>query len=183
MPETEEMERAKRKEIDAIADDSYNRERDYMENARQKELTRTLLIAGSLATLLVSNVCKSFGKGVVGVQSLPVVVQNVWGNGSHYSVKALGALLKGRYRRKDLILVQNEKLRSEIEVSSLNTIEEVSLKEYIQSSMLPSSVTPACNCRGGCKTQACPCRIAGFTCGSHCHKAYYDRHRVCANYK
>lgn len=181
--ESDKIARERRDRIDEIAGANYNKERDYREQVRQKELARTLLVAGSLATLLVSNVCKLFGKGVVGVKGIPVVVQNVWGDGSHYTVKALGALLKGKFRRKDLILVQNEKLRSEIEMSSLNTIEEVEVREYIQSSMMPRSVTPTCDCRGGCKTQSCPCRVAGFTCGAHCHKAYYTRHRTCANYK
>ena len=183
MRESDEIESERRDRIDEIAGANYNKERDYREQVRQKELARTLLVAGSLATLLVSNVCKVFGKGVVGVKGAtsyccPKCV------GRWKSLHGEGALLKGKFRRKNLILVQNEKLRNKIEMSSLNTIEEFELVEYIQSSMMLRSVTPTCDdCRGGCKTQSCPCRVARFTCGAHCHKAYYTRHRTCANYK
>jgi hypothetical protein len=166
------------------ADAAYEAERDCMERKRQQELRKTRLVTGSLASVNVAGALpNSFGKAPFGCSWLPVIVENVLRDGFQYQVRAKGALIKELIRRESLLAVSNEALQKEISAAPMRTHVPMSLRAYLGTYWMPASGKPTCNCRNGCKTDRCPCKVAGFGCGADCHPTWYKRNKVCKNYK
>lgn len=181
--ETESHRQARNKRISDIGDATYNAERDYRQKVHDREMVKARLLPGSLCTLLVKGTLK-VARAPAGCNSIPVVVQNVFADGNMYEVKGKCALIKEWVHRRDLILVINDTLKNEIEHTPLSSVESIPLEQYLKTYWVPPSTAPACKCTGGCKKRSkCPCRLAGYRCGSYCHPSYYKRCATCANYK
>jgi hypothetical protein len=174
---------AKRRDIiQKKAGKAYDKERDYMDRKRRDALNETRLVVGSLCMLHIKNALRTL-KAPFGSSWLPVCVENVFADQSSYQVRAKGSLISQPIKRDCLTKIDNDALQKEILSCPLKNFEGMGLERYLKTYWVWKNDTPMCNCKNGCKTNSCPCRVAGHGCGTHCHPAYYKKHPCCKNYK
>eukprot|EP00954_Amorphochlora_amoebiformis_P027116 1383423-Amorphochlora_amoeboformis.AAC.1 len=133
------------------------------------------LHTGELALLLVSRVLGK-RKTPKGCENIPVMIENVLHGGNYYQVRAEGALINRLIRDALMAIENNRELKSKISYAKLLDSSGMSIEGYCKRVLLPVPQAPTCYCTSGCKTNRCPCRLAGFKCGTDCHPAYYKLH-------
>lgn len=166
------------------ASSEYKKERSYMELKRTSELQKTTLVVGSVAILFVSEILPRSSRPIPpDCRRIPVLVENVF-HDSNYQVRGKGFLIKERVRRKFLVPIVNDHIQRELKYEKLRSVSPMPLEEYLHSTHTKlHSLKPICNCRKGCSTYTCVCRIMGYKCGTDCHPLYYKKNAACKNYK
>lgn len=167
------------------ADTAYNAERDRMVERHKQEMQKSYIINGTLVIILVKEALgEKRQRAPPGCMSVPAIVENKSEDGRRYQVKAHGTLIVDLIKREHMMIVVNDSLREELDKSHMPNAKGISLLEYCYSSWMPRSVAPKYDCRSGCKnTSTCPCRKAGYKCGSDCHPSFYENYGRCNNYK
>ena len=162
---------------------NYMKEREHMSKKHSEELARSGLVNGSLVLV---DVAKQMGKLFVNFKQrrFPAVTLNTMKEGVPCQVKAKNAVLSTHIHRSSLTAVYNDDaLKKEMDTSHMHNAFGMTLVQHLNSMWSASSSKPKCNCRGGCKTDACPCRKSGWKCGTDCHPAHCKKHPCCKNYK